>query len=79
VTRAFHYVRHERVPDWLRAGWIARPALEGTSHGIYSALLEWLCDCPEAIPDSATDSHAVPVAPPSDAIRGMIVEAQRKL
>ena len=58
MTRTFRYVRLERVPDWLRAGWIARPALDGTHHGEYSALLEWLCDCPMAVPRSISPSSS---------------------
>lgn len=41
----FRYVVHERVPDFLRCGWLATPALEGTHHGFYSVLMVWLCSC----------------------------------
>jgi hypothetical protein len=58
MIRTFRYIRHEHVPDWLRAGWIARPALNGTHHGDYSALLEWLCECPMAIPRSPIPSSS---------------------
>ena len=49
--RIFHYVRLPNVPDWLRCGWIAYPSLEGTTHGQWSALCEWLCDCPVPRPE----------------------------
>lgn len=39
------WVIHERVPDYLRLGWMALPSLEGTSHGIYSAHCIWVCEC----------------------------------
>jgi hypothetical protein len=45
MTRTFHYVRHNDVPDWLRCGWIARAALDGIHHGEWSVLCEWLCNC----------------------------------
>jgi hypothetical protein len=46
----FRYVVHDRVPDYLLCGWLAHPALEGSYHGQYSALLEWRCACPPAEP-----------------------------
>lgn len=51
--KTFHFVRHPEVLDWLRVGWIARPALEGTHHGQWSALCEWLCDCTPVRPTKA--------------------------
>lgn len=50
MIRTFHYVRLHELPDWLRLGWIARQALNGIHHGEYSALCEWLCDCPMVRP-----------------------------
>jgi hypothetical protein len=44
------WVIHERVPDYVRLGWLALPSLEGTSHGIYSAHCVWLCQCRSAEP-----------------------------
>jgi hypothetical protein len=41
----FCYAIHERVPDYLRCGWLALPALEGTHHGFYAVLMAWLCQC----------------------------------
>lgn len=41
----FRYVTHPQVPDYLRCGWLATPALEGTHHGHYSVLCVWLCSC----------------------------------
>lgn len=43
--KTFHLVRLPAVPDWLRCGWIAHPSLDGTGHGEWSALCEWLCTC----------------------------------
>lgn len=41
----FRFVRHEQAADYLKSGWVARPALNGTHHGEWSVLMEWLCDC----------------------------------
>lgn len=46
----FHLARIETVTDWLRLGWIARPALTGTTHGEWSVLMQWLCNCPMVKP-----------------------------
>jgi hypothetical protein len=39
------WVIHERVPDYLRLGWMAMPSLEGAHHGYWSAHCIWLCEC----------------------------------
>lgn len=39
------WVMFDRVPDYLRLGWLALPTLEGTGHGLYSAHCIWLCEC----------------------------------
>lgn len=41
----FRFVRHADVLVYLKCGWVARPALNGTHHGEWSVLMEWLCDC----------------------------------
>jgi hypothetical protein len=38
------YVRHERVPYYLRCGWMFVASL-GPTHGEWSVLLGWLCRC----------------------------------
>ena len=48
--RTFHLVRIPDVHLWLLCGWIAHPSLEGTGHGEWSVLCEWLCDCKMARP-----------------------------
>lgn len=45
TEQTFRFVRNERVIDWLRCGWIARPILEGTHHARWSVAMEWICDC----------------------------------
>ncbi len=67
----FRYVTHALVPDHLRCGWLATPALEGTHHGFYSVLCVWLCGC--RIPSIKT-GHQHPVeivesVPPLDGAR----------
>jgi hypothetical protein len=46
----YRYVLHDRVPDYLRCGWMALPSLEGTHHGHYSTLCVWLCTCAVSSP-----------------------------
>ena len=41
----FRFVRHADVLAYLKCGWVVRPALNGTHHGEWSVLMEWLCDC----------------------------------
>lgn len=48
--RLFHYVRIAEVERWLAVGWYAHPSLQGSVHGLYSCLLEWLCDCEPRYP-----------------------------
>jgi hypothetical protein len=45
TDRIFHFVRNENVRDWLLCGWLAHPSLQGTGHGQWSCLMEWLCSC----------------------------------
>lgn len=41
----FAFVPHHRIQDFLDCGWhIANVDLD--HHGEYSALLQWLCNCP---------------------------------
>jgi Bacterial dnaA protein helix-turn-helix len=47
----FRYVVHARVDDYLKLGWLATPALEGTYHGYWSVLMRWICpSCPPIEP-----------------------------
>jgi len=45
MIRTLHHVRNERVPDWLRVGWIVVKSNCQTHHDYYSVTMEWLCDC----------------------------------
>ena len=63
MTRTFHLVRIPDVSEWLRLGWIARPSLEGTRHGEWSALCEWLCACPMARPVTTPTPYHVQLSP----------------
>lgn len=40
-TRTFRYVLHEKVAAYEAAGWISHDSLVGTTHGIYSTLMEF--------------------------------------
>lgn len=42
----FRFVRIERAADYLMLGWLPLPALDGTPHGKWSVLMQWLCACP---------------------------------
>ena len=37
----YHYVPNGFVYLWEEVGWKALPALNGTSHGLYSTLCKW--------------------------------------
>ena len=43
--RIFHYVTLDRVPDWLRCGWVVAKPNAVMHHHHYGFVLEWLCDC----------------------------------
>lgn len=44
------YARIARAEDYLRMGWLIVDEL-GPTHGCYSALAVWLCECrPAALP-----------------------------
>lgn len=45
-TGLFRYVRHERIWDMMREGWMVVADL-GATHGQWSVLM-WRCDCPGA-------------------------------
>jgi hypothetical protein len=38
-SEVFRYVRHSDVPRFMAEGWELLPALDGTHHGEYSALM----------------------------------------
>ncbi len=40
-SELFRYVRHADVPRFAAEGWELLPALDGTHHGEYSALMRW--------------------------------------
>jgi hypothetical protein len=40
-SEVFRYVRHADVPRFTAEGWELLPALDGTHHGEYSALMRW--------------------------------------
>lgn len=53
----FMYVPIAQADDYLRLGWIPRPYLDGTNHGLYSIYMEWLCEC--AVPLRRGDRKAI--------------------
>lgn len=48
--RIFHYVRYDRVRDWLDCGWMAAIPNGGAHHNHYGIVMEWLCACKMARP-----------------------------
>ena len=48
-NRLFHYVPWLRLNDWLQLGWLPVADL-GPTHGEWSVLCEWLCNCPPIVP-----------------------------
>ena len=46
MIRTFRYIAHDRLADALACGWLPTGGFADCHHGAYSALCEWLCDCP---------------------------------
>jgi hypothetical protein len=53
LSGTYHFVRHRNVSDFLQLGWIVCADL-GPTHGEWSCLMRWLCNCRPATP---FDSH----------------------
>ncbi len=49
MTRTYHFVPWLYLDDWLRLGWLPVADL-GPTHGEWSCLCQWLCDCPMVHP-----------------------------
>lgn len=45
MIRTFHFARLTEIGDWLALGWLPHDALQGTHHGNWSVLVEWICSC----------------------------------
>lgn len=54
--RLFYNAPNHLVVDFILCGWIARPTYNGTHHGQYAVLCEWLCGCKP--PNPKTHSEA---------------------
>jgi hypothetical protein len=52
------FVLHDRVPDYLRLGWLALSSLEGTHHGFWSVHCAWLCGCKPVEPCTGVSEEA---------------------
>lgn len=52
MTPSFHrWVRLHAAEDYLRLGWVAQNTLDGTTHGLWSVHVVWICqDCPPVEP-----------------------------
>lgn len=46
MVRTFCYIPYSLVDRALSLGWLVTNALDGTGHGAYACLGEWLCECP---------------------------------
>jgi hypothetical protein len=49
----YRYVTYDRVPTFLSLGWVVAADL-GPTHGRWSCLMRWLCECKAVVPKSAT-------------------------
>lgn len=50
-SKTFAYIRLPRVDDYLMCGWLPHAALQGTNHGNYSVLMEYIeCECGRVMP-----------------------------
>jgi hypothetical protein len=45
MTPSVHrWVRHQTAEDYLKLGWVPQCTLEGTTHGLWSVHMVWICD-----------------------------------
>lgn len=51
TQRLFHFVRHGEAMGYLRCGWMPHSSLNGTHHGMWSVLCEWICECEPVFPN----------------------------
>lgn len=52
------FVHHPYVPDWLRLGWMVVADL-GPTHGEWSLLMAWICECRCVKPRTIDDVEVV--------------------
>lgn len=45
TERWYLFIRLVDMPDMLRLGWLPLPGLQGSPHGNWSVLAEWVCSC----------------------------------
>ena len=55
MFRIFRYAPIDLALDYCRLGWVSSPALEGTYHGEFAVLMEWVCGCPACEPVGADE------------------------
>lgn len=58
IPRALKHVRHERIEDHLRQGWMISFPNAAMHHHVYSAELKWICEC--RIPGARFDRNRTP-------------------
>ena len=62
TSRIFRYAPVELALDYCRLGWAPSPALEGTYHGEFAVLMEWLCGCPAREPGRSVNDAKITAA-----------------
>jgi hypothetical protein len=46
IARALKFVRHDRVEDHFRQGWMISFPNAPMHHHVYSIEMKWICPCP---------------------------------
>jgi hypothetical protein len=57
MIRTFRYIRLHQMHDALALGYVPSRALQGTPHGHYAVLCEFLCCCGRSPPQIVDRSH----------------------
>jgi hypothetical protein len=76
----YQFVRIERADDYLKCGWIPHAALDGTGHGMWSVLMEWIeCPCgirqPQDGKSEEITTDPYPSSPPSSFIKTILASS----
>jgi hypothetical protein len=58
LIRHYHFVAYNRIDDFERLGWYVVAGLPA-SHGNWSVLMLWPCNCPLAVPATGKPASAV--------------------
>lgn len=60
IMRALKFVRHEKIEDHFRQGWLMAFPNAAMHHHHYGCELAWICECP--VPGGFSDPAATQLA-----------------